>query len=540
VAGPVTAVGREAGPQVYLFSPALDLWLVAGGLSLVVIPFAMLAPPVLGAMVFAFLNLLCVYPHYMATNYRVYGSAAQVRRYKFFAIYTTAFLLLVAIASHVLVGMWVYLAIVAYMILGPYHYTGQNYGIALMYARRGGIDVTLGEKRLLYASGFAFMLTYLLLIPVRPLDITPPILAGVRLPPDIARAAHIALMIVGAACGAIFLGRMSRRAPLRTLVPIIFLIIAQFAWFALPSAFVLFRRQIWLTGISLALFATATNVLHCTQYLGITSYYTKRERAASQEGFRLGRYLLILLVGGALLWPVAMRLFSEVFVIDYGLTFLVLAALINIHHYILDGAIWKLRDSRIARFLVSADDPQTASTPSIPRDAARSASVWRGAAWAAVATVALVVFGADVLRNYALLEAATLSGAQKWPEAKQFYGDVTRYNGRVVDAMQGLAVAEMHAGNLARAEEYWRQSIRLNPLEGNLHVGLGETCLKLGRVDEGIEQLEQAVRLAPTNEVGLRLLARAYALKGDGERAQALAERANTVAAAANRHRLAL
>jgi tetratricopeptide (TPR) repeat protein len=333
---------------------------------------------------------------------------------------------------------------------------------------------------------------------------------------------------------------MLRRAPLRTLVPVIFLIVAQFAWFALPSAFVLFRKQIWLTGISLALFVAATNVLHCTQYLGITAFYTRRERAAAQEGFRVVRYLLILVVGGALLWPVAMRLFSELFVIDYGLSFIVLGALINIHHYILDGAIWKLRDGRIARLLVSAEDPQPANAPSTPPRAARWTRVGRGVAWAAVASVALAVFGADALRSYSLFEAASLSEAQRWQDAKRFYRDASRYNGRMVDAMQGLAIAEMQAGNLAQAEKHWRDSIRLNPLAGNLHVGLGETYLKLGRLDEAVEQLEEAVRLAPTSDTGLRLLARAYALKGNRERAQAVLERANTVAAEANRHRLAL
>ena len=41
-----------------------------------------------------------------------------------------------------------------------------------------------------------------------------------------------------------------------------------------------------------------------------------------------------------------MRLFSEVFVIDYAVSVLTLNALINIHHYVLDGAIWKLRDGK--------------------------------------------------------------------------------------------------------------------------------------------------------------------------------------------------
>lgn len=536
--------GREAAlappNQIYLFNPALDLLIVGGGLSLVVLPFAMLVAPVVGAMVFMLLNLVCNYPHYMATNYRVYGSRAQLRRYRFFAIYVTAFILLVAVASHVFVGPWVNLLVIAYLFLGPYHYTGQNYGIALMYARRGGIDVSLVEKRLLYASGVAFMLTYLLLITVRPIGITPPALTRLAMPPDAARVVYLALVAAGLACGSIVLWRLARRAPMRALTPVIFLITAQFLWFAAPSAMVFFNQRLSLTGLSLALFVPAINFLHCAQYLGVTTYYTKRERVGSSQPFHIVQYLLVLVVGGAVLWSVAMRLFSEVFVIDYAVSVLVLNALINIHHYVLDGAIWKLRDGRIARLLVSADTPRTADAPPALPQGLRWGGVGRGVAWAAVACLALAAFGADTLRGYLLLQAGGLREAQKWQDAEGFYRGALRFNGRTVDAMEGLAVAEMQAGNFAQAAEHWVESVRLNPISAHLRDGLGETYLRLGRVDDALEQLEQAVLLAPKDEIGLRLLAQGHWAKGDREQARALIERADTLASEANRQRLAL
>ena len=38
------------------------------------------------------------------------------------------------------------------------------------------------------------------------------------------------------------------------------------------------------------------------------------------------------------------------------LAFLIFTALVNIHHFILDGAIWKLRDGRIATLLLNSRD----------------------------------------------------------------------------------------------------------------------------------------------------------------------------------------
>ncbi len=38
---------------------------------------------------------------------------------------------------------------------------------------------------------------------------------------------------------------------------------------------------------------------------------------------------------------------------DFATSFLAFTALVNLHHFILDGSIWKLRDSRIASLLLN-------------------------------------------------------------------------------------------------------------------------------------------------------------------------------------------
>jgi hypothetical protein len=47
---------------------------------------------------------------------------------------------------------------------------------------------------------------------------------------------------------------------------------------------------------------------------------------------------------------------------DFSASFLAFTALINIHHFLLDGAIWKLRDGRIAALLINTQRAENGET----------------------------------------------------------------------------------------------------------------------------------------------------------------------------------
>src|SRR5208283_4027770 len=94
-------------------------------------------------------------------------------------------------------------------------------------------------------------------------------------------------------------------------------------------------------------------VLHSAQYLWITSYYQRREaRAAGQSDWRMATYFLTLVAGGIALFIPGPWIVSRLFHADFAASFLTFTAIVNIHHFILDGALWKLRDSRIASMLI--------------------------------------------------------------------------------------------------------------------------------------------------------------------------------------------
>src|SRR5208283_5426886 len=94
-------------------------------------------------------------------------------------------------------------------------------------------------------------------------------------------------------------------------------------------------------------------VLHSAQYLWITSYYQRREaRAAGQSDWRMATYFLTLVAGGIALFIPGPWIVSRVLHFDFTTSFLIFTAVVNIHHFILDGALWKLRDSRISAMLI--------------------------------------------------------------------------------------------------------------------------------------------------------------------------------------------
>jgi tetratricopeptide (TPR) repeat protein len=94
--------------------------------------------------------------------------------------------------------------------------------------------------------------------------------------------------------------------------------------------------------------------MHSAQYLWVTSYYAKREASAtSGRSWRPFAYFTILIAGGIALFVPGPWLSSLVFHFDLTRSFLIFTALVNIHHFVLDGAIWKLRDGRIATLLLN-------------------------------------------------------------------------------------------------------------------------------------------------------------------------------------------
>jgi hypothetical protein len=182
-------------------------------------------------------------PHYGATLVRVYERREERRKYALFAVHTTIFL-----AAVFLVGLRVAavgsVLVTIYFTWSPWHYSGQNYGIALMFLRRRGVSVTPAAKRLIYAS---FLLSFaLIVLTLHGVDPTasyaPGSSAGTRyrfLPLGIPVGVANGLFAV---CGVAYLASVAaagllllRGASLRALGPAAAIVGTQALWFGAPA-----------------------------------------------------------------------------------------------------------------------------------------------------------------------------------------------------------------------------------------------------------------------------------------------------------------
>src|ERR1700723_3217999 len=152
-----------AVPAPWVYGPALDLIVGCGAWSaplLALAYFSMTSSTRAWAIAFYALALLFNYPHYMATIYRAYHRSDDFHKYRIFTVHLTALLVLTLLLSHYWVRMlpWIF---TIYLTWSPWHYSGQNYGLFMMFARRAGANLCKAERRALYG---AFIASYLILL----------------------------------------------------------------------------------------------------------------------------------------------------------------------------------------------------------------------------------------------------------------------------------------------------------------------------------------------------------------------------------------
>ena len=439
---------------------------------------------------FSFLALLSNYPHFMATVYRAYHTRDEFEKYRIYTVHVALLLGLAGVLTHLSFALlpWIF---TLYICWSPWHYTGQNFGLLMMFARRAGVSPTETERAALRLSFIASYILLMLSFHTGPSGDALILSLGLPAKFTLPARATLAFFFVGVSGWALV--SLARRSNFRAILPIATLTLTQFLWFFLPAMIELASgREIPQTRYSSGLLA----VLHSTQYLWITSYYQKKEaRAAGDSNWSFSGYLVTLIAGGIALFIPGPWIVSRVFHTDFAASFLTFTALVNIHHFILDGAIWKLRDSRIASMLLDTQQKAAAAGVAKRNGFANAASWLTGRAPAARAVriaAALLLFlwaGVDQVHFWWSSEANSLPSLQRAAELNP--------NDSAVQVR--LAHAEQSAGQRDAALDSMRRAAAINPASLALQESYGRSLIEAGRFADADAQFQKILARWPKN-----------------------------------------
>jgi len=557
-----TAVAPATRPQ-WFTHPTVDLLVGCGLWSLPLMALTTWLNTAYAAglaLSFYIISFFCNYPHYMATIYRAYGTRQDFNKYKFFTVYISIFMLLTAAVthgSHRLFGSAVNLVpffVTFYLTWSPYHYMGQNFGLTMMFARRNGASPPNWARHLLRVS---FLGSYgLMFLAIHSGQTGMPNMVSMGIPHHISIPLRYLSMATFLFAGIPALTILVQQVGVRRMLGSIVLFCTQGIWFVLPAVYELFLGMkpppvYYSTGI--------LAFMHCAQYLWITGYFTKRETESGMRGSRNWRplaYYSTLMLGGVALFVPGPWLVSRVFQYDLTESVLIFSALINIHHFMLDGAIWKLRDGRIAALLLGSNKPGADPDGSVSdyftgffrwlMGASLTGRITRYVG----ATVLIGIASLDITYAYLTREGASLKQIELGQRINPF------------DTAASYRKANMLAdsGEMELAMDELRRSIAINPYAASVQrllpllvaregmrlkdmrllreadqgfaylpmlfrpdfstlVNWGIVAVTLGNEEEGIQRLEKGVELEPTDPQARLYLGDAYLMRADYENA---------------------
>jgi hypothetical protein len=466
-------------------------------------------------------------PHLGATLLRVYETPESRRAYYFFAVWGT-----LVIAATFLVGLHVYVVgsilVTFYLTVVPWHFTGQNYGIALIFLRRCGFEVAPTLKRYIYAS---FLLPYVLWILALHGDqpgtaeYAPLWTAGtvyrflsVGVPGSVQGPAVMAVAIAYVWVVAECVVRLLKLGSLRDVLPTLALMTTQSLWFAAPIL-----SRIWIAAEDMGPLAPGAagytfvwiSTFHGVQYLWITTYYARRQR----PGVRTPSYLLKALLAGSAIYGFPLLLLAPGALgrlpYDSGL-YLMVAGALNVHHVMLDGVIWKLRHTRVANVLIRGAE----STPIAAATPQRS---WiRPWIWASGAISVALTLAATAENEFGVRPALEMGD----PERLEIAAERLKWMGRDNQEIRSrLGAMLLERGDTAGAVRELERSLALRP-SAVAWLNLGVERERAGRVAHALEAYEAALTLDPDDVTSLYYAGRASLRTGRVHRARELLGRA--------------
>ncbi len=337
----------KPAPHLYFVNASVDFALI-GGVSIVTFGVLALLSQVTHIEKAWALNLaavllwVCNWPHFAATVYRLYHSKANIAQYPVTAAGVPLLLMAGVVAAFAWPTEVAPFFVKLFLLWSPYHFSGQSVGISLIYARRAGF--VMGRLERLSLSGFIFG-TFILGTARGEIGSMPQPYYGIfaptlGLPTYVVHATEIGMWV----CAGAFLLLILRWCIVnRCILPPIVLLpgVTQFFWFVL--------------GWRIPSFLEFVPFFHSLQYLLIAWTMQLKQKIDVHEIKPSKPYVLketvrwgcIIFVGGVLQFWVLPRLGT---LAGYNLLIAepIMIAAVQLHHFFVDGVIWKLRNPNVS------------------------------------------------------------------------------------------------------------------------------------------------------------------------------------------------
>jgi hypothetical protein len=346
-------------------SPAFDLLVIGGGLTLPLLAWLAFAGGSAGAFLVAQAPILALafnQAHFAASTLRLYTKPRAFQELPFTTLVLPALTLgalSLCVAFPETLGRHL---LALYLTWSPYHYAAQTFGLASMYCARSGCKLSEGERRLLRLTCLApFAKAFLSgatagygigwLVPASVLTSQPLLFSAYT-------AADRGASVLTFALPLLLVWRVARASrampgpgagpahgasprPAMPWIALVLIVSNGIWWVVLPflDAF------LWAT------------VLHGLQYLAIVSVFHVADRKRAPRGRSpalqvAGLYAACLALGYALFqcWPRA-YVWAGFGMVE---SVLLVISIVNIHHFVVDAAIWRLRRDANVRTVVEA------------------------------------------------------------------------------------------------------------------------------------------------------------------------------------------
>jgi hypothetical protein len=294
----------------------------------------------------AFLVWTINWPHFSMTIYRLYQSKSHMRQYPFTA-YMIPFVIVGGVAlSFAFPELVAPYFVKLFIIWSPYHFSGQTIGITLIYARRCGIKLGHFDRQVLTYFVYG---TFLLSTMRAEVSRASSRFYGVEYPaigiPEwlvtLTEYGLWAALVVFMVMVLVWCYKNRRLMPAIVLLPAI----TQYVWFILAAFTLSFQEFV--------------PMFHSLQYMLIAWGIQLKEKmdlkkiepAKRYAVSETARWSLMNFMGGAILFYLLPRVGAMA---GYSVLFStgVVIAGVQIHHFFVDGVIWKLRNQTVAHPLM--------------------------------------------------------------------------------------------------------------------------------------------------------------------------------------------